>query len=505
MSFIRKIRRGNVTYLAEVENKRINGKVIQKHIRYVGKEKNGETIISLNSSDLEIEKVKIYGPLLVLDKIAREINLPKTLGQYSNEILSMVYAHCLDYKSVKKMPKWYERTDLNTLLDLEDLTESRLLSALDSLEGDPENLQEKIFKSVQKKYNLDLKGLVYDVTNTYLYGNKCQLGKLGKSKEGKSGNPLIQIGLVTTQKNGIPVFHKTFSGNIHDSRTLLDLSDGFANYGLRGGIFVYDRGVFSERNLNEINSLGWDTLCGITLRRKEKDIIREMIKLNSIIDVSNRIKLPSGILYAQSVNHNVGKVKGRLVVCYNQRRALDIRESRLDEITNAQYLLSKNKNIKSGLEKYLTPSGRLRKERLNLESEFDGYSCIFSTKKIPPEDIVNLYFQKDIIEKSFRTLKGITNLRPVRHWLYNRVQSHVFICYLSYLLFSILKMKLEKLQMSPEEALEELGSMYNVYLYDKKNRNRFIKTVALNKVQEKILRSVGKDLIKKTSICSVHF
>ncbi len=157
------------------------------------------------------------------------------------------------------------------------------------------------------------------------------------------------------------------------------------------------------------------------------------------------------------------------------------------------------------MEKYLTPTGRLRRDRLNLESEFDGYSCIFSTKKISTKDIVNLYYKKEIIEKSFRTLKGITNLRPIRHWLYNRVQSHVFICYLSCLILSILKMKLEKMQMSPEEALEELGSMYNVYLYDRKNKTRLIKTVALNKVQEKILRSIGKSLVKKTSVCSVHF
>ncbi len=505
MSFIRRIKRGKVTYLAEVENKRVDGKVIQKHIRYIGKEENGETVISMSSSDLEIKKVKVYGPLLVLDKIAREIDLQKSLGQYSNEILSMVYAHCLDYKSLRKMPKWYERTDLNTLLNLEDLTESRLLSALDSLESDPENLQKKIFQGVQKRYNLELKGLVYDVTNTYLYGSKCQLGKLGKSKDGKRGNPLIQIGLVTTQKEGIPVFHKTFSGNIHDSRTLLSLSDGFANYGLSGGMFVYDRGIFSERNLNEINELGWNTLCGIALRKKEKDLIRKMIRLDSIVDVSHRIRLSSGTLYAQSINHNVGKIKGRLVVCYNQRRALDIRESRLDEIANAQILLSKNKNIKPGLEKYLTPTGRLRRDRLNLESEFDGYSCIFSTKKISAKDIVNLYYKKEVIEKFFRTLKGITNLRPIRHWLYNRVQSHVFICYLSCLILSILKMKLEKMQMSPEEALEELGSMYNVYLYDRKNKTRLIKTVALNKVQEKILRSIGKSLVKKTSVCSVHF
>ncbi len=499
MSFIRKIKRGDTVYLAEVENRRENGKVVQKHIRYIGKEKNGETIISINSSDLEVEKVKIYGPLLVLNQIAKEIDLHKGLGKYSNEILSMVYAHCLDYKSVRKMPEWYKRTDLNSLLKLEDLTESRLLSALDSLEVNPEHLQMKIFQTVQKKYKVDLKGLIYDVTNTYLYGNKCQLGKLGRSKDGKGGQPLIQIGLVTTQKNGIPVLHKTFNGNIHDSKTLLDLSESLSSYGLKSGIFVYDKGVFSERNLNDIDKLGWDTICGVTLRRKEKDIIRKMIKKNSIVDISNRIRISSGVIYGQNINHNIGKIKGLLVICYNQKKALYIKESRLDEITNAQELLAKNKNIKSGLEKYLTPSGRLRREILDSESEFDGYSCIFSSKKIPSKDIVKFYFDKDIIEKSFKTLKGITNLRPVRHWLYNRVQSHVFICYLSYLLLSILKMKLEKIKLSPEEAIEELGSMYNVYFYDKKRRNKFIKTVSLTKIQEKILKAIGGGLIKKSN------
>ncbi len=131
-------------------------------------------------------------------------------------------------------------------------------------------------------------------------------------------------------------------------------------------------------------------------------MIRKMIKLGFIVDVSHRIRLSSGTLYAQSINHNIGKIKGRLVVCYNQRRALDIRESRLDEIANAQILLSKNKSIKLGLEKYLTTTGRLRRDRLNLEAEFDGYSCIFSTKKISAKDIVNLYYQKEVIEKSFR-------------------------------------------------------------------------------------------------------
>ena len=504
MSYIRKIKRGNKTYLAEVESTRVNGKVVQKHLRYVGREVNNKTVISISSKDLQVDEVKVYGPLVVLNEISNIIGLPEILGKYSNEILSMVYAHCINYQSVNNMPEWYKRTDLNSILNLENLTEAQLLSGMDSLNDEKiEQYQRKIFNNVKRKYNLSSRGLVYDVTNTYLYGSKCQLGKLGKSKDGKRQNPLIQIGLATTQREGIPVFHKTFDGNTHDSKTLSALVKDFSDYKIRSGLFVYDWGITSTKNINSIGKLGWNTLCGISINIKEKKIIRNILKERGpILDISNRVIINKNIFYVQTINHKIGKFKGKLAICYNDRKRQDIREFRYDEITNAQNLLSQNKNIKEGLKKYLTPSGRLRRIELEKSEEFDGFSCIFCTNDISDKEMIKLYFDKDIIEKAFRTLKGITNLRPIRHWLYNRVTAHVFICYLSYLLLSVLKFNLKKLQISPEQALKDLGSMYKICLYDKKKQIKIIKTVTLNRHQEEILKSINKKLLKD---CSVHF
>ena len=98
------------------------------------------------------------------------------LGPYANEILSMVYAHCIDYRSVNHMRTWFVRTDLHWMLNLEQLTEERLLRAMDFLEKDDgEQLQRAIFQSVKKRYRLQNSGVIYDVTNTYLYGKKCLL------------------------------------------------------------------------------------------------------------------------------------------------------------------------------------------------------------------------------------------------------------------------------------------------------------------------------------------
>ena len=268
MSFIRKIKKGGKIYLAEVENRWIDGKCVQKHIRYIGKEADGKTTLPTSISNTEIESVRLYGPLLVLHALAQEIGLSELLGDYGDEILSLVYAHCLDYKNINQMQQWFERTDLNMMLDIEGLTEKRLLNALDSLEQhDAEQLQESIFKSVQKKYHFKISGVIYDVTNTYLYGKLCPLGKLGHDKEGVKGRPLIQIGLGVTEEHGIPMFHKIFDGNVHDARTLYDLISCFKHYRVRSGALIYfDRGIVSAKNISDIKQLGWHAVIAQKVR-----------------------------------------------------------------------------------------------------------------------------------------------------------------------------------------------------------------------------------------------
>ena len=505
MSFIKRQKKGEYVYLHEVENKRINGKVFQRYIRYIGKEVNGEKVISISSKDLQVDGVKIYGPLLVFHRISQKIKLPEVLGEYSNEILSMVYAHCLNYKSIRKMPKWYKRTDLNLLLDLDKLTESRLVSAMNSLTEDKiSKYQRTVFKNVKSAYKIDSRGIVYDVTNTYFHGKKCNIGKIGRSKDGRRQNDLIQIGLATTQKEGLPVFHKTFKGNIHDSKTLISISDGFEEFGLKSGLFIYDRGIASEKNINFIGNLGWATLCGLPMREKEKKFIRDVLARESIDQFSNMIQIRNGVFYVKCFPYKFGTINGKISICYNEDRKLEIKKSRRLMISEAQELLYENKKISDGLSKYLTPTGRLRKNILEESEEFDGYSCLFSTKNIPDKEMIRLYYDKDIIEKAFRTLKGVSNIQPVRFWLNQHVIAHVFICYLSYLLLSILKMNLESkdVDISPEQAIEELEDTYNVYLLDKKKKNKFVRTVTLNKIQEKILKSVDPKIIKNGVLSS---
>lgn len=498
MSYIKRYKKGGKTYLSEVETKRVNGKIVTKYIRYIGKEVDGQTILSTSISDIEINQVKVYGPLLILNHIAQEIGLSSLLGEYGDEILSMVYAHCLNYESINQMPEWFKRTDLNMLLDLDELTEHRLLMALDSLEAkDPIMLQKNIFEAVGSKHDVSDKGIIYDVTNTYFYGKKCELGKFGKDKEGIKGRPLIQIGLGVTQQDGIPVFHKTFQGNIHDSRTFQDMITSFRDYGIKSGTLVFDRGVSSKRNQLDIMKLKWKVLCGLPIGIELKRILRAMIKDRHFLNLKNRVKLNSTVFYVEVVPYSIAGVKGKLAFCFNERKSRTLKESRYDEIMHAKKMISEGKDTKEGLQVFFRKDGKLNMRNIRTAEELDGYSAIFTTANLSKENIVTMYFDKDLVEKAFRSMKGVINLRPVRHWLCNRVIAHVFICYLAYLLLSILKMKLNKLEIQPLRALKEVETLYKVYLKDKKKDFKFNKVVALSKIQEKILKTVGKNLLKE--------
>jgi transposase len=413
----------------------------------------------------------------------------------------MVYAHCLDYESINQMPAWFERTDLNVLLNLEGVTEERLLKALDVLQTqDSDQLQRTIFESVREKYKINDAGVIYDVTNTYLYGKKCPLGKEGHDKDGVRGRPLIQIGLAVTQQAGIPVFHKTFDGNIHDSKTFQDVITSFGSYRLKpGGIVIYDRGITSGHNLIDVKSLKWDTLCGFASNPKLEKLWRPILLGGHLAEFDNRVRLNETIFYVVTKAYELDGVKGELALCFNEQKQRGLKESRYDEIEEARELLEQKKVIKAGLEKFFDTKGRLLKDKLTEAEEFDGCSFVFCTRHLSKEEMIRLYFDKDVIEKAFHNIKGIVRLQPIRHWLGNRVKAHVFICYLSYLLLSLLKYRLKKINMSPLMALRELETMYKVYLKDSTGVFKISRVVTLTKKQQLILKTINKKLLA----CSV--
>ncbi|MBI4980350.1 IS1634 family transposase [Candidatus Woesearchaeota archaeon] len=497
MSFIRKIKNGKYTYLAEVENRWVNGKVVQKHIRYVGKELNGKRILSGSIANTDVTGVKIWAPLIVLNKLAKQINLSEFLGDCGDYLLSMVYAHCLDPKSVNKMEDWFVRTDLHNILRISDVSEEKLYNSLDSIDERNFNvIQKKIFRSVIDVYNLQPKGYFFDVTNVYFYGVECPIAKKGHNKE-KSHHPQVQIGLAVTKEEGIPIFHKTFDGNIFDARTLQDFLVEFHDLNIEDVTIVWDRGVTSENNISDAQKAGFEVICGLAIKQNVKKKVDEILnKKVDFMQLKNRVRLKNTVLYCIQQKYYYGSVRGQLVLCFNEEKARINKEKRIDQINKAQALLLQRKPISEGVKRFFNKDFTVNETAIREAQQYDGCSVIFSTKNLVIAEIVKAYFEKDKVEKAFRSMKSVLGLKPIKHWLEERVKSHVFICYLSYLLISLLETKLKKTEITAISALDKLSTAYKVCLKNKKTKNEFEKIVTLTKEQEKIMKAVDKNILK---------
>lgn len=494
MTFIRKIKRGDRVYLAEVENMWVNGKVVQKHIRYVGKEVASRRILSGSVEDSDITQVKLWAPFIVLDRLSKEIGLSKILGEYGNYLLCLAFAHCVEPKSINTMENWFKSTDIDKILPIADVSEKLLYSALDSIDDDnAEKMQRRIYESLQETYQLKPRSHFFDVTNTYFYGAECPIAKRGKSKEGLE-NPQVQIGLAVTEDDGFPIFHKAFDGNIFDARILSDIMVSLSKLNIKDVFIVWDRGVSSEVNIADAKKAGFQVICGLANRKNVTPLLDKAIRTGGFVNIKNRIRLKNAVLYCKSQKYHYGTTRGKLVICFNEEAGRLQRERRLDAVSAAQKLAQEGKKVPENMAEYVA-SGVVNEARILETQKYDGYFMIFCTKDLLTDEIVRPYFEKDKIEKAFRSMKSVLGLRPIRHWLEERVKSHIFICYLSYLLLSLLEYKLKKSGFSAVDALDKLSTAYKVYLKNNRTKNVFEKLVTLSKDQEKILKSVDKDIL----------
>jgi len=451
MSFIRRIKKKSGVYLAEVESKRENGKIRQHFVRYIGKEINGAAGRRTYTSNIKAVNVKRYLDVKLIDSLATELGLKDKIPK---EILIFAYAQLLDRPGINKLEDWLNSTEIPEILEVENVSTARLYEALSDFDDVNFREIEDMIRNRLLQYENDTKSVVIDVTDTYFEGKKVP-GKPRRGKEDKV-KKLLQIGLAVTKQYGFPLFHNTYDGNISDIKIFSDLLPRLWELG--SDPTIMDRGFLTSENLSNVLSLGMKTIAGIRRNKHFQERFLEKVDRERLYSIKNRVKLKNTEVYVKSFRYR----KGKLLVIYNPS---------LDALKRGRYY---DLHKKEGVAKYL------------------GYSLIYHNTDMKDSEVIRAYFNKDVIERAFRQMKGILSLRPVRVWMQSHIKSHVKICYLSYSILSLLSYKLRRLDVSAVDALDKLKSGYNVYLHDTESDFRWSTTVTLSKSQERILNVVYK-------------
>ena len=424
----------------------------QEFIRYIGKEMNSSVVRRISSSDVRAMEVRRSLDVEAVHRISSRIGINTLV---SKSALVMVYSQLLDRPAINRMEEYLQETEILRYLDIQNISTQDLYESLEEINDmDFPALEEKLasfFLDVEK----ERRSVIIDVTDTYFTGDSLD-SRPRKGKEGRI-KKLMQIALVVTEKRGFPLFHRVYGGNISNRSIMDDLVKDLWTKGYM--VIVMDRGMSDPGRIKSLLELKFTMICGLKKTYDLKKIIDGMGR-NDIYTKKHMVSLKNTKVYCTDTTF----LSGRLIVVYNPS---------LESLKKDHYYEhSSNEDIA----KYL------------------GYSLIFHNTDLGMDEVVRKYYDKDSVERAFKQIKGVLDLRPARVWLKSHIEGHVKICYLAYSILSYLSYILEKKGISGSEALDSLRTGYRVYLEDQKNGFKWESIVAMSAVQREIMDVV----IKKT-------
>ena len=332
-------------------------------------------------------------------------------------------------------------------------------------------LEKQVFDRVSDLLGLEVDLLFFDTTSTYLVtedagdpvardergsavpGGNADGGELrtagfrtwGKSKDHRDDLPQVVIGMAVT-RDGIPLRVWRWPGNTADSALIRQVKDDMRDWSLSRVVWVADRGFTSAANRRYLRKGGNHYIIGEKLRSGSAEAAAALSRQGRYQEVAGNLRVKE-VRIAEDE---------RFVICHNPEGAERDAAARarmiaqLKEAIDGSDKLGKDKraelrgviSTKPGLNRYLrvTPGGLLRVDagKAKAEENLDGkYLLRTSDPKMSAEDIALGYRQLLEVERGWRDMKQVIDLRPVYHRKEERIRAHVILCWLALLLARI--------------------------------------------------------------------
>jgi hypothetical protein len=268
---------------------------------------------------------------------------------------------------------------------------------------------------------------------------------LGKSKDHRDDLPQIVIGMAVT-RTGIPVRIWCWPGNTADSALIRQVKHDMRDWTLAKIVWVADRGFTSAASRRYLRRGDHHYIIGEKLRSGSAEAAAALSRQGRYQEITGNLRVKE----VKISDHE------RFVICHNPEAAERDAATRarllarLKEMTEGTDKLTATRraelrgviSTKPGLNRYLrvTPGGLLRTDaaKIKAEENLDGkYLLRASDPHLPAADIAAGYKQLLEVERGWRDMKQVIDLRPVYHRLEQRIRAHVILCWLALLLIRI--------------------------------------------------------------------
>jgi len=490
----KKVKDKTYRYVNILESVRIKGKSRQRVVLSLGREDEVDhrrlrqirvLLAKLAGEDplerlqgLELGESRYYGPVVVLDHLWRELGLDRLLRgrikergiQVAVELLVrvMVFNRLIDPRSKLAVSRWVDRLYVPELLG-QEIPLHHFYRALDYLCAEKERIEDSLFNRLTDLFSLKLSLVFYDLTSTWFEGDCCPLGEYGYSRDKRFDKKQIVLGLLTTVE-GLPIAHQVWRGKRVDVQTVGEMTSVLQRrFQIGETIFVGDCAMLSRENLKGLAEAGYHYIVGLKSRSKEGRGL--IVPTSGPVPLADYQVIEKDRLLAREV---AGAGGVRYIICHSFERAQVDRAQRKRQIESAMEKLQqidvdlKSAKIKTGneLQRRLTTvfsrkhvrryfdwscdmkAGRpvlswsLKEAAVAYEEQREGKWIVKTDTELPLAEVIRQYKNLQRVENAFDDMKHLLRLRPIRHYAPPRVEGHVLICVLAYLLARVMELRL---------------------------------------------------------------
>lgn len=406
-------------------------------------------------------------------------------------LLTTVARLCEPSSELHIAERWIRQTALCDMLLLNEhhINDDRLYRVLDKIIPLKEPLEIHLKDRWETLFDVKFDVMLYDITSVYFEGqaNGNPQAKRGHSRDHRLDCKQVCLGLVVTRE-GLPVGYEIFSGDTHDSKTVKDIVTTLeARYGKSGRIWVWDRGMLCKDIFSWMKEGGREYVMALPKATlyKHADILNNAGEWQQVQDRDVEVQyvtLPDPesqdlFVLCRSVDRKAKEAAIHDVFLDRIEKSLIRINRRLVNAKKTVPLARVERQIGRVLErnqrggKFFTitccetkdnPSGiclEWKRDESHAARRLEGcYLLRTNIQHWSPKDVWKLYIQLTQVEAAFRIQKSQLGIRPVYHQTTDRVQAHIFVCFLAYCLWKLLEQWQARagLGHSPRTLLEEL-------------------------------------------------
>ena len=406
---------------------------------------------------------RFYGATYLLDEIGTKLriedNLKSCFPSIYKQMLSLAYYMVLEENSsLYRFEKWGSIHRHPYGIDIASQRVSDIFSAI--TEDSKNRFHQSFAKCHKEKENW-----FYDTTSISSYSDTLKQVRYGKNRDDDK-LPQINLALVYGGNSQLPFYYKKLSGNISDVITLNGLLADFTALGFSNVKIVMDRGFYSEGNINALlkNHIKFLIAPKSSLSFVRKEFDKGYDEFTSFEYYNEQYELYSTtVMLDWQYNCERPYKKDTLTssrrvylhMYYNLDKATEDKKSfdrRLMEMRRELLSGKRKQEHESAYQKYFivkeTPVRGIQvtvnEEAVRKAKRYYGYFALLSNEKMDSISAIELYRNKDLVEKAFYNIKERLNLRRTLVSSEQSLDGKLFVSYIGLIYLSYIKKHMQQ-------------------------------------------------------------